>query len=87
MFTILLWILFGALVGWLAGKIMKSRNSFWINVLLGIVGSIVGGFVASLLGFGALGAGLNFNIPNIIISVAGACIVIFLARALKIGGR
>jgi len=81
--TILLWLLFGALVGWIAGVIMKSRSSLLRNIILGIIGSFVGGFIASLLGIGSIGAGYSFNIANIIISVAGACLVIFLARIIK----
>ena len=83
--SLLLWLAFGALVGWLAGVIMKSNKSLLGNIILGIVGSFVGGFIASFLGFGNLGGGFSFNIVNIIISVAGACLIIFLARALKIG--
>ena len=81
--TILLWLLFGALVGWLAGIIMKSQNSLLVNIILGIVGSLVGGFVASLLGFGSFGAAFSFNVVNIIISIAGACLVILIARIFK----
>ena len=81
---ILLWLLFGALVGWIAGLIMKSDNSLLRNIILGIIGSIVGGFIASILGFGEFGADFSFNLTNIIISVAGACLLIFLSRVFKI---
>lgn len=83
--TILLWLLFGAVVGWAAGVIMKSQNSLLMNIILGIIGSFVGGFVASLLGFGSFGGDFSFDIVNILISIAGACLVIVLARILKIG--
>ena len=79
--TILLWALFGAVVGWVAGAIMKSRGSLLRNIVLGIVGSFVGGFIASLLGFGSLGADFSFNLVNVLISIAGACLLIFVARA------
>ena len=82
--TILLWLLFGAVVGWLAGAIMKSKGSLLRNIILGIVGSIVGGFVASSLGFGTLGGDFSFNIANVLISIGGACLLILLARILKI---
>ena len=83
--SLLLWLAFGALVGWLAGIIMKSNKSLLGNIILGIVGSFVGGFIASLLGFGSLGGGFSFNIVNVAISVAGACLVIFIVRCLKSG--
>lgn len=78
--TIVLWLLFGAVVGWLASIIMHNNSGLIKNIILGIIGSLVGGFVASLLGFGSLSAGFTFNLPNVIISVLGACLVIFLAR-------
>ena len=78
--TILLWLLFGALVGWVAGIIMNTHNSSLLrDIILGIVGSIVGGYVASLLGFGNLGGDFNFDLVNIGIAIGGACIVIFVA--------
>ena len=83
--TVLLWLLFGAVVGWIAGIIMSSSNSLLWNIILGIVGSFVGGFIASLFGVGSFGPNFSFNIYNIIISIAGACLVIFLARNVKIG--
>ena len=75
----LLWLIFGALVGWLAGIIMESKRSTLRNIVLGIAGSVVGGFIASRMGIGTIG---GFNILNIIISVAGACLLIFIARIL-----
>ena len=81
--SILLWLLFGALVGWIAGLIMKSRNSLLVNIILGIVGSIVGGFVASLLGFGSFGGTFSFDVVNILISIGGACLVIFVVRLIR----
>ena len=83
--SILLWLLFGAVVGWIAGAIMKSKHSLIWNIIFGIIGSLVGGFLASLLGFGNYAAGYSFDLVNIIISIAGACLVIYLGRFIKIG--
>jgi len=86
MIQILLWLLFGAVIGWVASLIMKSRKSLLMTIVLGIVGSFVGGVVASFV----MGNGLNltadfsFSVVNVLISVAGACLLIFIARALKI---
>ena len=78
--NILVWILFGAVAGWIASKLMGSANSLLTNIILGIIGSVVGGFVAGLLG---IDANAGFNIVSLIIAVAGACIVIFLARLIR----
>jgi len=78
--SILLWLLFGALVGWIAGIIMNTQNSSLLgNIILGIVGSMVGGYAASQLGFGNLGGDFSFDLVNIAIATGGACIIIFVA--------
>ncbi len=78
LWNILITIVIGALVGWLAGLIMKTNHGFWIRVLLGIVGSFVGRLIAGLLGVHAE----TVSIGGIIISVAGACLVVWLLRKL-----
>ena len=71
-------ILIGALSGWLAGQIMKTKGGFWFNVILGIVGSFVGRFLAGIIGITAS----KVSIGGVILSVAGACLVIWLVRKL-----
>jgi len=64
----------GAIVGWLAGRIMDTRKSGWIrNILVGIIGSSLGTFLFGLLGFTAHGL-----IAELIVSVVGACVFIWL---------
>ena len=76
--NIIITILIGALVGWLAGLIMKSEHGFWMRVLLGVVGSAVGRLIAGLIGIHAD----KVSIGGILISVAGACLVVWLMRKL-----
>ena len=76
--NIIITILIGARVGWLAGLIMKTDHGFWMRVLLGIVGSAVGRLIAGLIGIHAD----TISIGGIIISVAGACLVVWLMRKL-----
>lgn len=70
-------IIIGGISGWLAGKIMDSHHSVIINILLGLVGGVVGGWLGGLIGIGATG-----TIGSILISVAGACLLIWLSRKL-----
>jgi uncharacterized membrane protein YeaQ/YmgE (transglycosylase-associated protein family) len=76
----LLWqIALGILAGWLAGKIMRGRGfGILIDLLLGIVGSVVGAFVFGLLGLHAYGL-----IGSIVVATAGAVILLFLVRLLR----
>ena len=78
--NLVLWVLFGALAGWIAGQLMGSRNGLVVNVILGVVGAIVGGFIASLIGFNYAE---GFNLVSLLIAVAGACLVIWLARLVR----
>ena len=78
LWNIIITIAVGALVGWLAGLIMKTDHGFWGHVLLGIVGSAVGRLLAGLIGIHAD----QISIGGILISVAGACVVVWLVRML-----
>jgi len=83
--NIILWLVFGAIIGWLAGIIMKSKSSLIWNIIFGIVGALLGGFIASLFGFGSLSGEFHFDVVGILISIGGACLVILIAKMLKIG--
>ena len=69
-------LLTGALIGWLAGNIMETRKGGWTrNILVGIIGSSLGSFLFGLIGFTAHGL-----IAELIVSVVGACTMIWLLR-------
>lgn len=75
---LILWLIFGALAGWLASLINKTnRHQGWIgNIVLGIVGALVGGFLWNLVSGDGFDAG--FNIGSLIIAIVGALIVSYL---------
>ncbi len=78
------WIIVGAIAGALARQIMGSKDAPFINdVILGLIGSIVGGFVAGLIGIARPDGGLERVIVNLLISVVGAIIVIYLGRLIR----
>ena len=69
-------IVIGILAGFLAGKIMRGRGyGLVIDLLLGIVGSILGGFV-----FGILGIYAGSLIGRLVVATAGAVLLIYVAR-------
>jgi uncharacterized membrane protein YeaQ/YmgE (transglycosylase-associated protein family) len=72
-------IVVGFISGWLAGKFMKGRGyGIVMDIVLGIVGGVIGRFVFSLLGLSA------WNLTgSIIVSFVGAVILIWLVRQLK----
>ena len=79
---LLWWILVGLVAGWATGKIMRGGGyGFWLDILLGIVGALVGGFIASHLGLSTSG-GLIYTI---FIALGGSIIVVFLFRLITRG--
>jgi uncharacterized membrane protein YeaQ/YmgE (transglycosylase-associated protein family) len=71
-------IVIGALAGWIAEQIMKSNQGLLMNIILGIVGAVVGNFLLMLI-FGATMGGI---IGQLIVAVIGACLLIFIVRAI-----
>jgi uncharacterized membrane protein YeaQ/YmgE (transglycosylase-associated protein family) len=71
-------IIVGGLAGWLAEMFMKTGTGIFMNIVLGIVGAAVANFLLGFFGIG-LGGWLGYLIAGFI----GACILIFLWRAIK----
>ena len=81
--SIVIWVLLGAVAGWLAGQIMKGRGLGTLgNIVVGILGSFVGGWLAGQLGIAGAQTG-GFNIPSILTALAGACILLFVIGLVK----
>ena len=79
---IILWIILGAVAGWIASVIMKTDSSqgFLEDLLLGVVGAVVGGFLFGLLGQSGV---TGFNIYSLIVAVVGASVLIYLGRLIR----
>ena len=79
---IILWIIFGALVGWIASIIMKTdpEQGAMLNIIVGIVGAVIGGWLMNA--FGQTGV-TGFNIYSFIVSLIGAVVLIAIVKALR----
>ena len=79
---IILWILFGALAGWMASVIMKTNASqgTMMDIILGIVGAVVGGLLMGLVGQSGV---TGFNLYSFVVAVIGAIVVIYLGRMIR----
>ena len=74
------WIIVGLIAGWLASAVMKSEGGAVRDIIMGILGAFVGGFVMNLFG----GAGVTgVNIYSILVAALGAIVIIWLGRRLK----
>lgn len=76
---ILSWIILGAIAGAIGKLIMPGDDpgGFIITIVLGIAGALVGGFIASALGFGGVN---GLNIWSIVIAILGAILLLFIYR-------
>jgi uncharacterized membrane protein YeaQ/YmgE (transglycosylase-associated protein family) len=82
---IIAWIIIGAIAGWLTGKLMKGSGfGFIMDMVVGLIGAMVGGFISYHLGLG--GVGDHGLIMSIVIAVIGAVILTWLLR-LVTGGK
>ena len=79
---IILWIIFGALVGWVASLIMKTdaEQGPLLNIVVGVVGAVVGGWIMSFFGQGGVE---GFNLYSFIVALLGAIVLIAIVRAVR----
>ncbi len=79
---IILWIIFGALVGWIASVIMKTdaQQGALMNIIIGIVGAVLGGWIMSVIGASPVS---GFNLYSFIVALLGAIVLIALVRAVR----
>lgn len=81
--NIILWIIFGALAGWIASIIMKTNEQMgaFANITVGIVGAFIGGFVISFL----TGTDFNegFNLPSLLVAIMGSVILIGIIKLIR----
>lgn len=79
----ILWILFGALAGWIASKIMGTdAQQGWLgNIIVGVVGALVGGWLVGILLPGT-GPSTGFNLSGLIVAILGAVVVLFIYNML-----
>ena len=89
MINFLIWIIAGAVIGWVASLIMKtnSRQGLIADIVVGIVGAFVGGyFLSPLFNVSTINEG-NFSLPALLVSLGGAVILLAISKLFRnIGG-
>lgn len=78
---ILAWIIFGGLAGWIASLIMGRDADIGIigNILVGIVGAFIGGFITALFGIDGI---TGFNIWSLLVAIGGAALLLWFVNRL-----
>lgn len=89
MINFIIWIIVGAVIGWVASLIMKtnSRQGLLADIIVGIVGAFLAGiFLSPLFGIGTINEG-DFSIPALLVSLGGAVILLAISKLFRnVGG-
>ena len=88
MINFIIWLLLGALVGWLASIVMRTdaQQGALLNIVVGIVGAFLGGFLMNLLGLGGSNINSNdFSIPSLLVSFIGAVVLLGIVNMFRRG--
>ena len=85
MLNIIVWLIVGGLVGWVASILMhtNAQQGILLNIIVGIVGAFIAGYVLTpLLGIGTINQN-NFSIPALLVSLGGAVILLFVVSLFR----
>ena len=83
----MLWIIIGGLLGWIASLIMRTnaQQGLFLNIVVGIIGALVAGFVLTpLFGIGTINQN-NFSLPALLVSLLGAIILLAIVNLFRRG--
>jgi uncharacterized membrane protein YeaQ/YmgE (transglycosylase-associated protein family) len=89
MINFIVWLIAGALVGWVASRIMgtDARQGALLNIVVGVVGAFIAGLVLTpLLGIGTINQN-NFSPPALLVSLGGAVALLAVANLFRRGSR
>lgn len=78
---IILWVIFGALVGWVASRLMGTGKGLLLNIVVGIIGAVIGGWLMSFFGKSAI---TGFNFYSFLVALLGAVVLLAVAKVFRI---
>lgn len=85
--NIIIWLIIGGILGWLASIMMKTdgQQGILLNVVVGIIGALLGGWLLSpLFGVGTINES-NFSLPSLLVSFLGAVILLAIVNLVRRG--
>lgn len=71
--SITVWIIIGGLAGWAASALMKTESGLIRNIIVGVLGAVVGGFLMSLIGAEGF---MGFNVWSFLVALLGSVVVL-----------
>ena len=83
--NILIWLIMGGVIGWLASVVMRTQEGLLLNIIVGIVGALLGGWLISpLIGAGTINQG-DFSLAGLGVSLLGAVILLAIVNLFRTG--
>ena len=85
--NIIVWLVIGGVIGWVASLIMRTdaQQGIFLNVVVGIVGSLLGGwFLSPLFGVSTINQS-NFSLPGLLVSLLGAVVLLAIVNLIRRG--
>lgn len=77
--SFIVWIIIGGLAGFIAEKVTKSDHGLLTNIIIGMVGSVIGGYIARVLDLQLAGGFLD----QLVVATLGAILLVFLYKQIK----
>ncbi len=85
MLNIIVWLIVGALIGWVASMLMRTPESLVIDIVVGIVGAFIAGYVLTpFFGVSTINQG-NFSVPALLVSLGGSVILLAVVNLFRRG--
>ncbi len=85
--NLIIWLAIGGVIGWLASLLMNTdgQQGIILNVVVGIVGAMIGGwFISPMVGVGTINQN-NFSLPALVVSFVGAAILLAIVNLVRRG--
>jgi uncharacterized membrane protein YeaQ/YmgE (transglycosylase-associated protein family) len=76
-------LIIGALAGWIAEKVMKANHGLLMNIVIGIIGSYIGAFIANALGIRMGEIFQGWFLGNLIVAAVGAIVLLWVLRRVR----
>ncbi len=83
--NLIIWLIIGGIIGWIASLIMKTNEGIILNVVVGIVGALLAGwFISPMLGIGTINQS-DFSLPSLVVSLVGAIVLLAIVNLIRRG--
>lgn len=87
MMGILVWLIVGGIIGWVASLIMKTdaQQGLFLNIIVGIIGAFIGGWLGGMFGLGGDINDGNFSVSGLLMSLVGAIVLLAIVNLFRRG--